>query len=191
MPVETITDIWMRHFHYILSASAIKMHKRACFILLVPGQLFILLTGSHFADEIGSERQIINRPENILLTDARWDHHKAPGVHENENTRRMCGVWCHCGISVHEMFFQFRLNQGENENLPRLDYCCTAFYFLWSTKLTHTHTLTHSWVCVVSLFLYRTWFEGCFLLQLFEHLPLDLRFYSFDYLLISQKPAQT
>lgn len=36
-----------------------------------------MLTGSHFTVEIVSERQIINRPENILLTDARWDHLKA------------------------------------------------------------------------------------------------------------------
>lgn len=141
MPVETIINIWVRRFHYILSGSAIKMHKWARFILLVRGQLFILLTGSDFADEIMSEWQINNCP------DERWNHLKA-SAHISALRSRVRkwkypdgSVECDV-ISVHEMFFQFRLNRGENENQPRLDYWYTAFYFLWSTKHTHTHLHT-------------------------------------------------
>lgn len=150
MPVETITDIWVRHFHYILSASAIKMHKRACFILLVPEQLFILLTGSHFADEIVSERQIINRPENILLTDAHWDHHKA-SAHMKMRIPDGC---VECDVTAASV--SMRCFSNSDSIREKMKIClgwiiAAQIFTFFDQPNTHTHTHLHTLECLCFL----------------------------------------
>lgn len=169
----------MRHFHYLLSAPAIKMHKRACFIPLA-GQLCALLTGSHSADEIVSERQIISRPGNILLTDARWDPLKA-SAHVKMEIPDGCAECDVTAASVSMRCFS-NLDSIREKMKICLGWIIAAQLFTFSDQPntnTHLHTLECLWVLC---FLCRMRFEGCFLLQLFELLPLDLRFYSFDYL---------
>lgn len=179
VPVETITDIWVRHFHYILSASAIKMHKWACFILLVLGQLFILLTGSHFADEIGSEWQIINRLENILLTDARWDHHKA-SAHMKMKIPDGC---VECDVTAASVYM--RCFSNSDSIREKMKIClgwiiAAQLYTFFDQPNTHTHTLTH---CLCFLCFCTVW--GLFFIPIVwtpAFIWFDLRSYYFDYL---------
>lgn len=141
MPVETIIDIWVRHFRYILSASAIKTGRfyssrtRATFFL-------ISLTGSHFANEIASERQIINRPENILLTDARWDPLRA-SAHMKMKIPDGC---VECDVTAASV--SMRCFSNSDSIREKMKIClgwiiAAQLFTFFDQPNTHTHTLTH------------------------------------------------